>query len=283
MPNQLKTLFLFALLTGVVMLLGQLIGGRSGLMIAFGIAIVMNVGMYWFSGDIVLARTKARVVTESQAPELHAIVSHLARNAGLPKPRVAIVDDPSPNAFATGRNPSHAVVAVTTGLLSVMSREELAGVLSHELAHVKHRDILICSVAACMASVIMLLATMARFTALFGGRREGGGAGNIISVLLMALLAPLAASLIQAAISRSREYLADEGGADIAQTPVGLANALEKLGEISARRGPVRTASPATASLFIVNPLSASGWMNGLFATHPPLEERVQRLRGQRI
>ncbi|MDR2612321.1 MAG: zinc metalloprotease HtpX [Deltaproteobacteria bacterium] len=280
MPNQFKTVLLFALLTGVVMLLGQALGGNQGLVIAFAVSVVMNVGMYWFSADMVLAQTRARVVTPAEAPELHALVGHLAANAGLPMPRVAVVEDHAPNAFATGRNPSHAVVAVTRGLLDIMNREELAGVLSHELAHVKHRDILICSVAACMASVIMLLASMAKFTAIFGGRREGSG--NILSALLLALLAPLAAALIQAAISRSREYLADEDGANIAQTPYGLANALEKLGSASARGLAVRSAGPANASLFIVNPLSA-GALGSLFATHPPLEERIQRLRGQRI
>jgi heat shock protein HtpX len=279
-PNQFKTVLLFALLTGVVMLLGQALGGNQGLVIAFAVSVVMNVGMYWFSADMVLAQTRARVVTPAEAPELHALVGHLAANAGLPMPRVAVVEDHAPNAFATGRNPSHAVVAVTRGLLDIMNREELAGVLSHELAHVKHRDILICSVAACMASVIMLLASMAKFTAIFGGRREGSG--NILSALLLALLAPLAAALIQAAISRSREYLADEDGANIAQTPYGLANALEKLGSASARGLAVRSAGPANASLFIVNPLSA-GALGSLFATHPPLEERIQRLRGQRI
>jgi heat shock protein HtpX len=267
-------------LTAIIMLFGQLMGGQTGLLIAFGIALVMNFSMYWFSSSIVLAQTKAQVVTPQEAPELYALVEHLAQNAGLPMPKVAIVNDSAPNAFATGRNPSHAVVAVTRGLLSIMNREELAGVLSHELAHVKHRDILICSVAAVMSSVIMLLANMAKFTAILGvGDRRGGG--NIISSLLMAILAPLAAVLIQAAISRSREYLADEGGADIAQTPNGLASALEKLGEVSNRGITVASASPSNASLFIVNPLSSRGLAN-LFATHPPLEERIQRLRGMR-
>lgn len=255
------------------------------MIIAFVIALVMNVGAYWFSASIVLAQTKARVVTEAEAPELYALVGHLARNADLPMPRVAIVDEAAPNAFATGRNPSHAVVAVTTGLLNIMNREELAGVLSHELAHVKHRDILICSVAAVMASVIMFLANMAKFAAIFGGGGDSrrGGAVNMVAALLMALLAPVAALLIQAAISRSREYLADEGGADIAQTPMGLASALEKLGNVSSRRVSASHsyATPANANLFIVNPLNVSGISN-LFATHPPLEERIQRLRGLR-
>jgi heat shock protein HtpX len=193
-------------------------------------------------------------------------------------PKVAVVNDPAPNAFATGRNPSHAVVAVTSGLLNILSREELAGVLSHELAHIKHRDILIGSVAAVLAGVIMLLANMAKFTALFGrpGSRNGGGA---LSGILMALLAPLAASLIQAAISRSREYLADDGGADIAGSSLGLASALEKLASSQSRGVTLQSASPETASLFIVNPLIFKG-IGQLFATHPPIEERINRLRG---
>ncbi|MDR1313569.1 MAG: M48 family metalloprotease [Deltaproteobacteria bacterium] len=281
MANQVKTLMLFALLAGAAMALGQLAGGRTGLIIAFAVAAAANAGAYWFSASLVLAQTRARVLGPHEAPELLQLVAHLAQNAGLPMPRVAVVDDPSPNAFATGRNPSHAVVAVTRGLMDAMTREELAGVLSHELAHVKHRDILVCSVAAAMASAVMFLASMARYAALFGrGRGRGGGVGGILPGLLLALLAPLAATLVQAAISRSREYLADEEGANIAQTPYGLADALEKLGRGAGR--PVASAGPATASLFIVNPLSASG-ISGLFATHPPLEERIQRLRGLRI
>jgi heat shock protein HtpX len=293
--NQIKTLILLGGLTAIIMIFGQLIGGQTGLIIAFVIAMVMNIGAYWFSASIVLAQTKARVVTEAEAPELYALVRHLADNAGLPMPKVAIVNNPSPNAFATGRNPSHAVVAVTQGLLNIMNREELAGVLSHELAHVKHRDILICSIAAVMASVIMLLATMAKYGAMIAGmvpeKRRGIGESAIFSMvvtLLMALLAPLAAALIQAAISRSREYLADEGGADIAQTPEGLASALEKLGRVSSNQA-VATHTYTTPSyvtlansnLFIVNPLSVQSF-SSLFATHPPLEERIQRLRGLR-
>ncbi|MDR1036954.1 MAG: zinc metalloprotease HtpX [Deltaproteobacteria bacterium] len=279
MGNNIKTVMLFALLTGVVMLIGQLVGGHAGMMVALVIALFMNAGAYWFSASLVLAQTRARVVSPQEAPELHQIVSHLAQNAGLPMPRLAIVEDPSPNAFATGRNPSHAVVAVTRGLLDMMDREELAGVLSHELAHVKHRDILICSVAATMASAIMMLASMAKFAAVLGPRRGRGGAGGLLTGLLLALFAPVAAALIQAAISRSREYLADDEGANISQTPDYLARALEKL---SGASRPVATAGPATAPLFIVNPLAISGLSN-LFATHPPLEERIQRLRGLRL
>ncbi|MDR2340033.1 MAG: zinc metalloprotease HtpX [Deltaproteobacteria bacterium] len=280
MGNQLKTFLLLVLMTGVIMFFGQLIGGRTGLIVAFGIALATNFVSYWFSGSIVLARNKATVVGPEDAPGLYQLVEHLASRAGLPTPKVAIVEDPAPNAFATGRNPSHAVVAVTRGLLNIMNREELAGVLSHELAHVKHRDILICSLAAVFASVIMLLANIARFTAMFSGGRGGRGF-NPIAALLMALLAPFAAMLIQAAISRSREYLADDGGADIAGSSLGLASALEKLQQGTSRGVVTATATPETANLYIVNPLSRQGLAN-LFATHPPIEERIQRLRGMR-
>ncbi|MDR1164267.1 MAG: M48 family metalloprotease [Deltaproteobacteria bacterium] len=280
MGNWLKTFLLLGAMTAIIMFFGQILGGQTGLVIAFVIALALNFFIYWFSADMVLAKTRARVVGVAEAPDLYNLVAHLAQNAGLPTPRVAIVKDPSPNAFATGRDPAHAVVAVTSGLLSAMTREELAGVLSHELAHVKHRDILIGSVAAVLASVILFLANMAKFAALFGGRRRGG-AGNLVQALLLAFLAPLAAALIQAAISRSREYLADEDGANIAQTPMGLASALEKLQKAALRVGPPRHATPETASLFIVNPLSGRS-LTALFATHPPIEERIQRLRGLR-
>jgi heat shock protein HtpX len=281
MGNQIKTIFLMGCLAILIMLLGQIIGGQTGLVIAFGIAIITNLGVYWFSADMVLAKTGAKVVGPEQAPELYHLVEHLASQAGLPTPKVAIVDDPAPNAFATGRNSSHAVVAVTTGLLNMMNREELAGVLAHELTHVKHRDILIGSVAAIMASVIMLLANFAKFAAIFGGGRNSRGAINIIPGILMAFLAPLAACLIQAAISRKREYLADDGGADIAGRPDGLASALEKL-QSAQGHSKLAKASPETANMFIVNPLSAQ-ILNNLFATHPPTEERIRRLRGLSI
>ncbi len=264
-------------MTALIMLFGQIMGGGGGLRIAFVLAVLMNLGAWWFSADMVLAQTKARVVGPADAPELHQLVAHLAERAELPMPRVAVVDDPSPNAFATGRNPAHAVVAVTTGLLNIMNREELAGVLGHELAHVKNRDILIGSVAAVLAGVIMFLANIAQFGALFGGGSRDGERGNPILMIVMALLAPLAAGLIQAAISRAGEYLADDAGADIAGTPFGLASALEKLG--AAR--PSAAAPPSAAHLYIVNPLNSRSLAN-LFATHPPIEERVARLRGLR-
>lgn len=277
--NRFRTGVLLVLMTILIMLFGQMMGGSQGVKIAFGVALVMNLGAWWFSADMVLAQTKARVVSPEQAPELYQLVAHLAERAKLPMPRVAIVDDPSPNAFATGRDPKHAVVAVTTGLLSIMNREELAGVLSHELTHVKNRDILVGSIAAVMAGAIMLLANLAKFAAFFGGGQNREGGGNPIAALLMAFLAPLAAMLIQAAISRSREYLADDGGADIAGTAQGLASALSKLANV---QRPPQAASPNTAHMYIINPLSSRS-MSNLFATHPPIEERIARLRGERI
>lgn len=262
--NRFRTGVLLILLTILIMIFGQFMGGSQGVKIAFVVAMVMNLGAWWFSADMVLAQTRARVVSPQDAPELYQLVSHLAERAGLPMPRVAIVDDPSPNAFATGRDPKHAVVAVTTGLLAIMNREKLAGVLAHELTHVKNRDILVGSIAAVMAGAIMLLANIAKFTALFGGGRDGEGNGNPIAALLMAFLAPVAAMLIQAAISRSREYLADDGGADIAGTANGLASALSKLANV---QRPPAAAAPNTAHMYIINPLSSRS-MASLFATH---------------
>lgn len=276
--NRFRTGILLTLMTVLIMFCGQAMGGSNGVKIAFVVALVMNLGAWWFSADLVLAQTRARVVSPQDAPELYQLVAHLAERAGLPRPRVAIVDDPAPNAFATGRDPKHAVVAVTTGLLSIMNREELAGVMAHELTHVKNRDILVGSVAAVMAGAIMLLANIAKFGMIFAGGNRGGGGGNPIAVLLMAILAPIAAMLIQAAISRSREYLADDGGADIAGTAHGLASALNKLANFN--QAPV-AASPNTAHMYIVNPLSSRSLSN-LFATHPPIEERIARLRGER-
>lgn len=276
--NRFRTGVLLILMTVVIMVFGQVMGGSNGVKIAFVVALVMNLGTWWFSADLVLAQTRARVVGPQDAPELYQLVGHLAERAGLPMPRVAIVDDPAPNAFATGRNPEHAVVAVTTGLLSIMNREELAGVMAHELTHVKNRDILVGSVAAVMAGAIMLLANIAKFGMIFSGGNRDGEGGNPIAMLLMAILAPIAAMLIQAAISRSREYLADDGGADIAGTAQGLASALNKLANF--HQAPA-SASPNTAHMYIVNPLSSRSLSN-LFATHPPIEERIARLRGER-
>lgn len=282
MGNQIRTTVLMALLTGLILLIGQWIGGRQGMMVALLVAAGMNFFSYWFSDKIVLRMYKAQEVGPQDGPELYGMVQELCRRAHLPMPKVYVIPQEAPNAFATGRNPEHAAVAVTEGLLKRMSREEAMGVLAHELAHVKNRDILIGSIAATMAGAIMMLADMARWSAIFGGghrdREEGGGGGGL-GLILMSIIAPLAAMLIQMAISRSREYLADATGAAFAGTPEGLARALEKLGAYS-KQLPM-DASPSTAHMFIVNPLSGRSLMS-LFSTHPPLEERIARLRGQR-
>jgi heat shock protein HtpX len=282
--NQIRTTVLMALLTVLILLIGQWLGGRQGMLIALVMAAAMNFFSYWFSDKIVLRMYNAREVGPHDGPELYGMVQELCRRASLPMPKVYVIPQEAPNAFATGRNPEHAAVAVTEGLLQRMNREEAMGVLAHELAHVKNRDILIGSIAATMAGAIMMLADMARWSALFGGghrnQEEGGGGGGGLGLILMSIIAPLAAMLIQMAISRSREYLADATGAGFAGTPEGLARALEKLGAYS-KRLPM-DASPATAHMFIVNPLSGRSLMS-LFSTHPPLEERIARLRGQRF
>lgn len=282
MGNQIRTTILMALLTGLILLIGQWIGGRQGMMIALLVAAGMNFFSYWFSDKIVLRMYSAQEVGPQDGPELFGMVQELCRRANLPMPKVYLIPQDAPNAFATGRNPEHAAVAVTEGLLKRMSREEAMGVLAHELAHVKNRDILIGSIAATMAGAIMMLADMARWSAIFGGHRdrEEGGGGGGLGLILMSIIAPLAAMLIQMAISRSREYLADATGAGFAGTPEGLARALEKLGAYS-KQLPMN-ASPSTAHMFIVNPLSGRSLMS-LFSTHPPLEERIARLRGQRF
>jgi heat shock protein HtpX len=274
----LKTTLLLGLLTGLLMGFGQYLGGTEGLTIAFLFAAVMNFGAFWFSDKIVLGMYRAQPVGPSEAPELYGIVQNLTARAQLPMPKVYVIPGDAPNAFATGRNPQHAAVAVTEGLLRLLSREELAGVLAHELAHVKNRDTLISTVAATLAGVVMMLANMLRWTAMFGGmhRDERDGGGGVLGLLVMTIVAPLAAMLIQFAISRSREFQADETGARIAGSPFGLATALEKLAYASARI-PL-DASPQTAHLFIVNPL-AGGGLTKLFSTHPPIEERIRRLR----
>ena len=278
--NQAKTFFLMVLLTIIFVGLGSMIGGQNGAMVAFSVAIVMNFISYWFCDRIVLAMYKATEVTESQAPQLYSLVGSLAQKAGIPMPRVYMIESESPNAFATGRNPSHSVVAVTTGIMRILNRNELEGVLAHEISHVKHRDILIQTVAAVMAGAITMLANFARFSAFFGGGRDDDdNGGNIVSVILFSMVAAFAAMLIQLAISRSREYLADETGAHLAHNPESLARALEKL-SMGTQRVPMN-ASPATAHMFIVNPLTGSSLMN-LFSTHPPIEERVARLRAMR-
>ncbi len=283
MANTLKTTVLLAALTAFFVLVGGYLGGRSGMMIAFVFAVVMNLGSYWFSDKIVLAMYRAKEVSPTEAPELHRLVGELAQNAGIPHPRICVIPSEAPNAFATGRNPDHAVVAVTQGIMSILSRDELKGVLAHELAHVRNRDILIGSIAATLAGAIMMLATMARWTALFGGfggrSDDEGRGGGILGLIAMSILAPVAAMLIQMAISRSREYQADATGAKFAGHPEGLAGALEKLDSAS-RRLPLH-ANPQTAHMFIVNPLTGKDVMS-LFSTHPPIEERIRRLRSMR-
>jgi heat shock protein HtpX len=282
MGNQIRTTILLAVMTALIIWVGQLLGGRQGMIIAFLFAAGMNFFSYWYSDKLVLKMYRAREVTPDQAPDLYETVQRLTNRAGLPMPKLYIIPQETPNAFATGRNPAHAVVAVTEGLLRIMNHDEVAGVLAHELAHVKNRDILIGSIAATMAGAIMVLASMARWSAIFGGGgsndEEGGGAG-VIGLIAMSIIAPMAAMIIQMAISRSREYLADGTGASFAGNPEGLARALEKLGAYS-KRLPM-DANPSTAHMFIVNPLSGKSMMS-LFSTHPPLEERIARLRGSR-
>jgi len=283
MSNTFKTTLLLGLLTGLLVLIGGHFGGRQGMVIALIFAGIMNFGSYWFSDRIVLAMYRAQEVQEKDAPELFRIVRGLSQRTGIPMPKVYIVPNDGPNAFATGRSPQHAAVAVTDGILRLLSAEELEGVLAHELAHIQHRDTLISTIAATMAGVIMMLASMARWAALFGGfggRDEENRGGGALGFILMAVLAPIAATLIQLAISRSREYSADEGSARITKQPGRLAQALEKL-EYAAERIPM-DAKPATAHLFIVNPLRG-GKLLSLFSTHPPIEERIARLRAMRI
>ena len=275
--NQAKTFFLMVLLTIIFVGLGSMIGGQNGAMVAFSVAIVMNFISYWFCDRIVLAMYKATEVTESQAPQLYSLVGSLAQKAGIPMPRVYMIESESPNAFATGRNPSHSVVAVTTGIMRILNRNELEGVLAHEISHVKHRDILIQTVAAVMAGAITMLANFARFSAFFGGGRDDDdNGGNIVSVILFSMVAAFAAMLIQLAISRSREYLADEGGAHLAGNPLYLAEALKRL-QAGVAYAPMNDANPSTAHMFIVNPFTAKGVL-ALFSTHPPIEERIERL-----
>jgi heat shock protein HtpX len=274
MNNIFKTTLLLGALTGLLLLFGQVFGGRIGMIIAFGFAIVMNFGSYWFSDKIVLAMYRAKPISESDDPELISIVRNLATRAGLPMPRVYRIPQPTPNAFATGRNPENAVVAVTDGIRSLLTPEELSGVIAHELAHIGHRDILISSIAATLAGAIMMLGSMAKWALIFGGGRDKDD--NIFGTLLMAILAPMAAIIIQMAVSRSREYQADQTGARIAGNPDNLASALEKL-TVASKRVPMAS-SPATSHMFIVKPFSGKNVL-GLFSTHPPVEKRIERLK----
>jgi heat shock protein HtpX len=279
MSSYVKTALLLGLMTGLILVVGKLIGGNGGMVIALVFAAVLNFVSYWFSDKIVLKMYRGREVSPAEAPRFHAIVDRLIARSGLPKPKLYLLPGDSPNAFATGRNPAHAAVAATEGILRFMDDEEMEGVLAHELAHVKHRDILISSVAATIAGAVTMLAHVARWGAIFGGygNRDDRG-GNPFALLMTAILAPIAAMIIQMAVSRSREYAADEGGAAMAGQPYGLARALEKLDTLS-KRLPM-AAAPETAHMFIVQPFTGQAFMS-LFSTHPPIAERIKRLLGR--
>ena len=274
--NTMKTFMFMAALTALFMVAGQALGGQQGMVIALVMALGLNFFAYWNSDKMALSMNHAREVSVAEAPDLHRLVATLAGRAGLPQPKVYVIDDPTPNAFATGRDPEHAAVAITTGLLQVLDRYELEGVIAHELAHIKNRDILIGSIAAVMAGAISYLATMAQWAMLFGGSRsdEEGGSNPVVMIVTM-LVAPIAATLIQMAISRGREYMADATGAEICGHPKALASALDKLANYNAQR-PMHV-NPASAQMYIVNPLSG-GTVANLFSTHPPMEERIRRL-----
>ena len=274
--NYMKTTLLLGILSALLVLFGQFIGGSHGAMTFLVIAAVMNFVSYWFSDKIVLMMYKAKQVDEQEAPRLHAIVKRLAESANLPMPKVYIVDTPTPNAFATGRNPSHASVAATTGILSILTDDELEGVMAHELAHVQNRDILISSIAATIAGAITMIANVVQWGAMFGGAsRDEDDRGGMVAAIAMAILAPIAAMIIQMAISRSREYAADYAGAKLCRKPLALASALGRL-EQTVQAIPMQGGSPSTAHLFIVNPFR--GGFAGPFSTHPPMEERIRRL-----
>jgi len=280
--NSLRTVALMAALTALLVWAGNAFGGQSGMLIAFGIAMLLNFGSYWFSDKLVLRMYNAREATEREAPELYSMVRSLAQRAELPMPKVYLIPGDQPNAFATGRNPEHAAVAATEGIMRALSREELSGVMGHELAHIKNRDILIGTIAATVAGAISMLANMAQWAMIFGGGRSSDDdeGGNPIAGLLMIILAPFAAMLIQMAISRSREYIADADGARIAGNPRYLSSALRKLHN-AAQQIPMN-ANPATAHMFIVSPLSG-GAIAGLFSTHPPMEKRIEKLESMHL
>lgn len=280
MTSQIKTVLLLALLSAIIIGLGGIMGGRTGIIIAFVIAMIMNVGSYWYSDKIVLSMYQARELSEDEAPMLHRMVAELSANAGIPKPRVCVIPEDAPNAFATGRDPEHGVVAVTDGIMRILSPEELRGVIAHEIGHIANRDILIQTIAGVLASVIVSIANFMQFAAIFGmGRSDenGEGGGNPLMALVLAIVAPIAASLIQFAISRSREYLADASGARYCGQPLALASALDKLQSWN-QRIPMQNGNPTTAEMFIVAPLFGGG-MAKLFSTHPDINDRIARLR----
>ena len=280
MYNMFKTFMFLAALTALFLFVGGALGGRTGMTVALVMAGAMNFFAYWYSDKLALKMSGAREVSEAETPQLHSIVAGLAQKVGIPKPKVYLIAQQTPNAFATGRNPDHAAVAVTEGILRILNREELEGVLAHEFAHIRNRDILISSIAAVIAGAITYIATMAQWAMLFGGfgssDDDEGGAGGLVGGLIMMIIAPIAAALIQMAISRSREYQADATGAEICNHPMSLANALKKLDEWN-HRVPMEV-NPATAQMYIVNPLTAAS-VAKLFSTHPPIQERIRRLR----
>ena len=279
MGNALKTTLLLGLMTGLLLVIGDLVGGRNGLMIALGVAGVMNFVSYFFSDKIALAMYGAKAVTREEAPRVYRIVEQLTQRLGLPMPKLYVIPTDSPNAFATGRNPSHASVAVTQGILSLLDDEELEGVLAHEIGHVRNRDILISSIAATLAGAVTMIARMAYYASLFGGSsRDERDRGGPLGALVMLIVAPIAAMLIQLAVSRSREYAADEAGAHYTGNPYALARALQKLDAYS-KRVPL-LASPSTAHLFIVQPMIGMDFAS-LFSTHPPVQKRIERLTGR--
>ncbi len=276
MLNHIKTMFLMIILTVILMVAGELLLGEGGLIIAFGIALVMNFFAYWYSDKMAITMTRSRPLKESEGPEVYGAVRKLAENSNMPMPRIYLMPTDQPNAFAAGRNPSNSVVAVTQGLVRMLNQQELEGVLAHEMAHIRNRDILVSTMAAVIAGALMMISRLGMYGMMFGGRREGGHPIMLIIKLAALILAPLAAILIRMAISRTREYQADSTGAVISGNPEGLASALQKM-ENHARKRPLQV-NEAASHMFIVNPLSAKG-LSGLFSTHPPIQERVKRLR----
>lgn len=280
--NQVKTAILLGLLTGLLLLVGRLVGGQSGLVVALFFSIIMNFGAYWFSDKIVLAMYKAKPAEKKDYPHLHKIVDEVVAAAKIPKPKVYIIPTDAANAFATGRSPSHAAIACTEGIMKLLTDKELKGVIAHEISHVKNRDILITTIAATIAGVISFIAHMAQYSAMFGSHRDDNrGGGNVIALLALAIITPLVAMILQLAISRSREYLADHSGATAIRDAEPLASALAKL-DRSALTHKMKLGNEATASLFIVNPLKGGGLL-ALFSTHPPMEKRIQRLRAMKF